>query len=82
MRALLQLVSKVDEDTVALLKCLAHRAIAGQVTGVALCYRDAKGHDEVMFTGAYAARPADAVNAAMRLSWELTKAQDRMTGPP
>jgi hypothetical protein len=81
VRQLFRREQSVDTmETAAVLKVLAGMAARGEITGVALCYRERGGNDQAVFVGSYKVRPSDAVNAAMRLSWELTKAQDAMTG--
>lgn len=82
MAAVLRLVKFCNRDTVACLKWLVLEALAGRVTGIALMYRTVDGRDLSMFTDAYRAHPADAVNATMRLSWKLTQVQDAVGGPP
>jgi hypothetical protein len=74
--AVLKLVDTTNKDTIAVLRCLLDQAIKGEVIGVALCYRTADRNEHAAFSGIYKARPGAAVNAAMRLSWALTKLQD------
>jgi hypothetical protein len=69
-------------ETSTVLKVLAGMAAKGEIKGLALCYRDRNGADHTVLAGAYKAQPAEAVNAAMRLSWKLTQAQDEAHGPP
>lgn len=83
-----QLFSKQDtaaleaRETASVLRVLAGMAERGEILGVAMCYRERGGSDQAVFTGRYMAHPGEAVNAAMRLSWDLTKAQDALIGPP
>jgi hypothetical protein len=70
-------------DTAALLRTLLSRAERGDIKGLAVTFKTDAGFEESSFTGSYADSPADGVNAAMRLSWKLTQAQDALTkGPP
>jgi len=65
-----------DAGTIAVLRALLREAIAGKVVGLALCYRARNGADEAIYTGTYKDRPADAVMAAMKISWRLTQLAD------
>lgn len=82
MTNVVRLVRAVSDDTVAVLRCLLARAETGDVTGLAMCFRDRHGNENSAFSGLYKARPAEGVNAALRLSWRLTQVQDELTGPP
>ena len=75
MTAVLKLVTAKNDETVASLEYLLNEARRGQVVGIAACFLIAGGQEDALIAGAYS-RPADAVNAAMRLSWKLTKLQD------
>jgi hypothetical protein len=72
----------VHRGPIALLKGLYDLANRGEIVGVAICYRMRDGTEVTEFTGIYKDQPACAVAGTMRLSWELTKAQDAMRGPP
>lgn len=72
----------VSKEIVALLKCMVAKAEAGEIVGVALCAKSSGGDEQAAFAGVYRAKPAEAVNATMRLSWKLTQAQDAIYGPP
>lgn len=76
MVAVLELVRYTDENTTAILRVLLGMAAKGELRGLALCYRTQSGDEKAVFTGAYRAHPANAVSAAMRLSWPITQAQD------
>lgn len=80
--AVIELVKYTCRDTLAVLKVLLSMAVKGELRGLALCYRTEDGEEETVFTGIYKAHPANAVNAAMRLSWGLTQMQDNRRGPP
>jgi hypothetical protein len=64
--------------TVAVLQHLLDRALAGDVRGLAVCAKGTDGREEIAFSGDYHDDPARAVNAAMRMSWRLTRMQDEM----
>lgn len=80
--AVLELVKYTCRDTLAVLKVLTKMAINGELRGLALCYRTQDGEESTIFTGLYKAQPANAVSAAMRLSWPMTRAHDNFMGPP
>lgn len=80
--AVLELVKYTNRDTIAVLKSLLVKAIAGDVRGLAMCYRMKDGEEESSFTGAYKHHPEDGLAATMALSWRLTQARDRKAGPP
>lgn len=67
----------VSRDTVALLLGLLEMAERGDINGLAVCFRKSDGAEYAEMTGHYDRCPKDGVNAAMKLSWHLTKAQDR-----
>lgn len=71
---------RANRETVALLKTLAAKAEAGEIVGVAVCVMNRQGGAQAAFAGTYRERPAEGVNAALRLSWALTRAQDMMNG--
>lgn len=58
------------KESVAVLKFLLGKAIAGKLRGLALCYRRAGGPDEVMFTGVYRASAEAAMLAGVRIKRE------------
>jgi hypothetical protein len=77
----LKLIETTNKDTVAVLRCLLDKAIKGEVTAVALCYRTADLKEHAAFSGIYKVRPGAGVNAAMRISWALTQAQESLNAP-
>lgn len=76
MFKLIKLAEYANRETISILKSLLARAMRGEVIGIALCFKTKAGEDLVVFSGAYKSRPADAANAAMRLGWKFTQAQD------
>lgn len=78
MATILRLVQPDHTETIEALSYLLAEARNGRVHGIALAYRDHKGGEDAVFTGAYR-NPAKAVNAAMRLSWRMTQAQDDLS---
>jgi hypothetical protein len=81
MAAVLSLVPRINKDTIDALEYLLRAAKRGEIAGIALTYRNSSGDELAAFTGVYLS-PGNAVNAAMRLSWKLTQAQDFVVGPP
>lgn len=78
----MNVVSLLDfksRDAVSVLRALLAEATSGRIAGLAICYTTTTGREEAAFAGTYRARPAEAVNAAMRLSWKMTQAQDLLT---
>lgn len=73
----LKLVKYLNKDLINTLKCLLEDAIAGRVTGIALCYRTNTGEEESAFAGIYKRSPEDAASAAMRLSMKITRYADQ-----
>jgi hypothetical protein len=78
----LRLVQSSNKDTVAVLKGLLAEAMDGDIRGLAVYYQTTQGVEEAAFTGLYGTRPAEAANAAMRLCWKLTQAQDANAAAP
>jgi hypothetical protein len=76
MVSVVQISARGDRDTVALLRVLLADALSGDVAGVAVCFKTRRGEERSGFSGVYKRYPAEAVNAAMRLSWRLTREQD------
>jgi hypothetical protein len=76
---LINLAEFANKETISILKSLLARAIKGEIVGIALCFRTKQGDENVVFSGTYKTHPAEAVNAAMRLSWKLTQMQDQPT---
>jgi hypothetical protein len=73
-------VVKIQEylcrDTVAALEHMLACARRGEIKGLALCAKDARGREHIAFIGDYLDNPALGVNAANRMSWRLTQMQD------
>ena len=65
-------------ETVAVLQHLLDEALAGRNRGLAVCAKGIDNIEEIAFTGEYRDDPARALNAAMRMSWRLTKLQDEL----
>lgn len=80
--AVLSLVMHRARDTISVLRALLELAVKGQLRGVAICYRDSEGQEDVAFTGIYRANPVYAAHAGMRLSMELTMAEEGHRGKP
>lgn len=76
MSNVLRLVRPSHADSIALLKGMLRRAIAGDLAGVALCSRSAGGADQVALTGVYAENPDAALSATIRLTLRLTQEPD------
>jgi hypothetical protein len=61
----------MNRETVRLLQALTDRAAAGEITGVALCFRRKDGSEEFVSTDYYASRPEVAATATLRLSMKI-----------
>ena len=70
------LVKHTARDTIAVLRALLELALSGKLRGVAICYRDTEGNEEVALTGIYRTHPVYAVNAGVRLKTDCAKATD------
>jgi hypothetical protein len=75
MAAVLTLVPKPIRDTVLILKALLARALAGDIVGVAICFRDRHGEEHSVFTGPYD-DPRVAASAALKMSMQMTLLQE------
>jgi hypothetical protein len=75
--SIVKLADYKNRETVSLLRRLLNQAQAGQISGMAMCFRTSDGIEDARFTGMYRADPGKAVNAAMRLTWKLTQMQDQ-----
>lgn len=73
---------RVDAGTVRVLRSLLSHAEAGNLSGFTGSYRMRNGNEDCVFTGVYKDRPAEAVRAAMCISWRLTQLHDETCGPP
>jgi hypothetical protein len=76
MSVVVSLTDWANRDTVDTLIYLLELAKAGQLSGSGICFTTSDGNEKSVFTGHYKTDPARGVNAAMRLSWKLTQAQD------
>lgn len=62
---MLQLVTfSVSRETVVVLRYLLHKALRGELRGLALCYWPAEGNGRVFLTGPYRSQPVHAMGAA------------------
>lgn len=68
------LVDYKNLETVAALRVLLDQAIAGELTGIAVCVHMRDGNERSCFTGPYRTSAAG-INATMRLCWQLTQLQ-------
>jgi hypothetical protein len=76
MAAVLSLVKHTARDTIDVLRALLALALTGRLRGVAICYRDSEGHEEIALTGIYKASPVYAVHAGVKLKTECARAED------
>ena len=81
MGTVLRLAEYSNRETLTILRALTARALRGEVIGVALCFRSRPGVEHCVFTGPYKAHPSQAVNAAARMSLEMTQLQLDETKP-
>jgi hypothetical protein len=58
-----------------ILQALLTQALEGHVEDVAVCFRDS-GVERWAFTGIYKVKPAEVVNAAVRITWRLARKQE------
>jgi hypothetical protein len=77
----LRLVEFSNRKTIDILGGLEEMAVAGDVVGVAVCYKMRDGSENVVFTGPYK-RPDAAAGAAMRISWKMTQLYESPFVPP
>jgi hypothetical protein len=70
------LVKYTARDTIAVLRALLELALSGKLRGVAICYRDTEGNEEVALTGIYRNNSAYAVNAGVRLKTDGARTAD------
>jgi hypothetical protein len=78
----IQMRRYINRDAIRLLRDLADAVERGDIVGCAVLWKTCEGNECSDFTGVYKANPAEGVSAAMRISWKLTQAQDRLHGPP
>jgi hypothetical protein len=76
MHRVISLDEYKNQRTVEAIQCLLRLAMEKKLKGSAICFITTGGDEEAIFTGYYKTSPAKGVNAAMRLSWKLTQAQD------
>lgn len=74
--AVFSLVKHTARDTIAVLRALLELALDGKLRGVAICYRDEEGNEEVALTGIYKTHPVYAVNAGVRLKTDCHRDTD------
>lgn len=70
----IELAKYSSRDTVATLKVLLDMALKGNLRGLAVCYRTQDQEENSVFTGLYKLEPEKAVNASLRLSVTLMRA--------
>lgn len=73
MRKLCLVARRAETETVAVLRALLYQAQEGSIAGVALSFMRPGGDEELVCTGPYWERPAEAVRAALRASMVLTQ---------
>lgn len=62
---MLQMITaKACRETVVVLRYLLHKALRGELRGLALCYWPSEGGSRVFLTGPYRAQPVLALGAA------------------
>ena len=59
---------------------LREKVISGEILGLAVCVKYRGGEEKVFFAGDYEDNKPEALKAAMRMSWELTKRGDEDAG--
>jgi hypothetical protein len=69
-------------QTVRLLEALAAQAEAGQITGIALCFKRADGSEEFVSSDFYATSPDSAAAATLRLSMRLAGSHGEYDASP
>jgi hypothetical protein len=70
-------VEEENRETVGILSALLSRATLRAVKGLTLCFMDGQGKEHMVFTGPYKENKALAVNAAAKITWRLTLAQEQ-----
>ena len=75
MAAVLRLAEFSNQETIRILRALLTKALRGEVIGVAVCFKARPGVEHCVYSGPYKANPAEAVNAAARMSLEMTQLQ-------
>lgn len=71
-----------DRKTVQVLEALLEKARAGQIQGVAVCFKTPDGFEDSAITGAYADSTDAAAAAAMRLSMKLANGRGEYDRSP
>jgi hypothetical protein len=61
--------------TIQVLEALLEKAKAGQLVGLAACYKCKDGKEESVIAGAYGRNPDAAASSALRLSMQLAGAR-------
>lgn len=75
MKKVIHLVDYSNQETQEMLGTLLALSMRGDPVGLALAMRRKSGEDDFLFTGVYR-RPAEAVNAAIRMAHRLAMKQD------
>lgn len=75
MNVVVQMSRYRDRKTLEVLEALAEKARAGDITGLALCFKKSDGVEDSVFTGAYATSTDAAAAATLRLSMKLASAR-------
>lgn len=65
-----------DREILSVLRHFVALAERGKLRGLAVCAKSTDEKEDISIAGDYRTRPAQAVNAAMRMSWRLTQMQD------
>jgi len=72
----LSLVKHTAQDTIAVLRALLVLALKGKLRGLAICYRDTEGNENVALTGIYKAHSVYAIGAGVRLKTDCARTVD------
>ena len=70
------------QDVGTVLKHLLAKWEAGEIKGMAVCYKDAHNGEHISFTGNYHDDPAHALSAAMKMSRRINEIQDEIDLSP
>lgn len=70
-----------QHGTVCVLRALLADAEAGELAGILLSYRKHDGAEDIVYTGVFKDRPAEAIQAAMCASLRLVQLHDEGCGP-
>lgn len=64
---------KECRDLLGKWSALRERILRGEITGIAVCVKDRDGFETVVLSGDYDANPFAALEAAMRMCWDLAQ---------